>query len=124
MTKLHVHLVFRTKYRRRVMTPKVLASVLAALKISAEDLGCSLPESNDEADLVHLLVSYPTNASINEMRLHTALDAVVPDGMRGISGTLEGGGAGLFWSRSYFACSAGGASPEVLLKCIANQTNE
>ena len=60
------------------MTPKVLASVLAALKISAEDLGCSLPESNDEADLVHLLVSYPTNASINEMRLHTALDAVVP----------------------------------------------
>lgn len=58
------------------------------------------------------------------MRWHIALDAVVPDGMRGISGTLEGGGAGLFRSRSYFACSVGGASPEVLLKDIANQANE
>lgn len=52
------------------------------------------------------------------------LGCSLPDGMRGISGTLEGDGAGLFWSRSYFACSVGGASPEVLLKNIANQTNE
>ena len=42
VTKLHVHLIFTTKYRRKVMTPEVLESVLAALKITAEDLGCSL----------------------------------------------------------------------------------
>lgn len=32
VTKLHVHLIFTTKYRRKVMTPEVLESVLAALK--------------------------------------------------------------------------------------------
>ena len=50
------------------MTAEALERVPAAIRIAAGDLGCRLPESNDEADLVHLLVSYPTNASINEMR--------------------------------------------------------
>ena len=66
VTKLHVHLIFTTKYRRKVMTPEVLESVLAALKIAAEDLGCSLLEANGEADHVHLLVSYPPKVSISD----------------------------------------------------------
>ena len=46
------------------MTAEALERVPAAIRIAAGDLGCSLPESNDEADLVHLLVSY----CINEMK--------------------------------------------------------
>ena len=46
------------------MTAEALESVPAAIRIAAGDLGCSLPESNDEADLVRLLVSY----CINEMK--------------------------------------------------------
>ena len=46
------------------MTAEALESVPAAIRIAAGDLGCSLPKSNDEADLVRLLVSY----CINEMK--------------------------------------------------------
>ena len=46
------------------MTAEALESVPAAIRIAAGDLGCSLPKSNGEADLVRLLVSY----CINEMK--------------------------------------------------------
>ena len=59
---------FHDEILPKKMTAEALERVPAAIRIAAGDLGCSLPESNDEADLVHLLVSYPTNASINEMR--------------------------------------------------------
>ena len=55
---------FTTKYPPKKMTAEALESVPAAIRIAAGDLGCSLPESNDEADLVHQRVSY----RINEMR--------------------------------------------------------
>ena len=55
---------FTTKYPPKKMTAEALESVPAAIRIAAGDLGCSLPESNDEADLVHQLVSY----RITEMR--------------------------------------------------------
>ena len=67
VTQLQVHLIFTTKYRRRVMTPEVLESVLATLRIAAADLGCTLLEAEEEADHVHLLVSYPPKVSISEM---------------------------------------------------------
>ena len=66
VTKLQVHLIFTTKYRRRVMTPEVLQSVLATLGIAASDLGCTLLEADGEADHVHLLVSYPPKVRISK----------------------------------------------------------
>ena len=55
---------FHDEISPKKMTAEALESVPAAIRIAAGDLGCSLPESNDEADLVHLLVSY----CINEMK--------------------------------------------------------
>ena len=55
---------FHDEISPKKMTAEALESVPAAIRIAAGDLGCSLPESNDEADLVHLLVSY----RINEMK--------------------------------------------------------
>ena len=45
VTKLCVHLVFTTKYRRKVMTPEILDEMKATLKETAVKLGCTpLPE--------------------------------------------------------------------------------
>ena len=49
---------FHDEILPKKMTAEALERVPAAIRIAAGDLGCSLPESNDEADLVHLLVSY------------------------------------------------------------------
>ncbi len=101
------------------MTPKVLESVLVSLGITAEDLGCS----QREADHIHLLVSYPPKVSISEMvsRFKTRSSRKIREEYPGI---LEVGKTGLFWSRSYFACSVGGASQEILKKYIENQTTD
>ena len=55
---------FHDEISPKKMTAEALERVPAAIRIAAGDLGCSLPESNDEADLVRLLVSY----CINEMK--------------------------------------------------------
>lgn len=38
VTKLHVHLIVTTKYRRTVMAPEVLESVFAALRIISRSM--------------------------------------------------------------------------------------
>ena len=136
VTKLQVHLIFTTKYRRRVMTPEVLQSVLATLGIAASDLGCTLLEADGEADHVHLLVSYPPKVSISEMvnRFKTRSSRKIREEYpRGISarnireeypGILEGGRTGLFWARSYFACTVGSADREVFEKYMEKQTTD
>ena len=123
VTKLQVHLIFTTKYRRRVMTPKVLQSVLATLGIAASDLGCTLLEADGEADHVHLLVSYPPKVSISEMvnRFKTRSSRKIREEYPGI---LEGGRTGLFWARSYFACTVGSADREVFEKYMEKQTTD
>ena len=123
VTKLQVHLIFTTKYRRRVMTPEVLQSVLATLGIAASDLGCTLLEADGEADHVHLLVSYPPKVSISEMvnRFKTRSSRKIREEYPGI---LEGGRTGLFWARSYFACTVGSADREVFEKYMEKQTTD
>ena len=123
VTKLQVHLIFTTKYRRRVMTPEVLQSVLATLGIAASDLGCTLLEADGEADHVHLLVSYPPKVSISEMvnRFKTRSSRKIREEYPGI---LEGGRTGLFWARSSFACTVGSADREVFEKYMEKQTTD
>ena len=116
-------IIFTTKYRRRVMTPEVLESVLATLRIAAADLGCTLLEAEGEADHVHLLVSYPPKVSISEMvnRFKTRSSRKIREEYPGI---LEGGRTGLFWARSYFACTVGSAGREVFEKYMEKQTTD
>ncbi len=56
---LHVHLVFVTKYRRRVLdeaATEVLRSIFTKV---CEDFGAELKVCDGEDDHVHLLVEYP-----------------------------------------------------------------
>lgn len=39
-------------------------------------------------------------------------------------GILEGGRTGLFWARSYFACTVGSAGREVFEKYMEKQTSD
>ena len=123
VTKLQVHLIFTTKYRRRVMTPEVLESVLATLRTAAADLGCTLLETDGEPDHVHLLVSYPPKVSISEMvnRFKTRSSRKIREEYPGI---LDGGRTGLFWARNYFACTVSSAGREVFEKYMEKQTSD
>jgi putative transposase len=61
----HTHLVFTTKYRRRVSSGLVLASLSEVEHSAASELGVVIEEINGEADHVHLLVRHPPDLSFS-----------------------------------------------------------
>jgi len=61
---MHVHLVFVTKYRRRVFTKPILRDLREIFKNVCEDFEAILVECEGERDHVHLLVNYPPKVSI------------------------------------------------------------
>ncbi len=62
MSLLHAHLVFLTKYRRRVFTDAMLTVTGHTMRTVCAELGVELVEFNGEADHVHLVVAYPPSA--------------------------------------------------------------
>lgn len=120
VTKLCVHLVFTTKYRRKVMTPDILEEIKQSLQDTAEKIGCTPLEINGQADHVHVLLKFPTNVAISGIvnALKTVSSRLIRSKHPDI---LHGGKTGLFWSRSYFAATAGGVTLDVLKKYVESQ---
>ena len=64
---LHAHLVFVTKYRRVVFTPKILWELKDIFDSVCKDFGCRLVEFDGKDDHVHLLVNYPSKIAISSL---------------------------------------------------------
>ena len=117
---LHVHLVFVTKYRRKVFNH----DTLAALKIIFSDVcgkfEATLTEFEGEGEHVHLLVHYPPKTSLSKL----------VNALKGVSSRLLRKNfdylhryywKGVLWSPSYFAGSCGGAPISIIKQYIQNQ---
>ena len=63
VSKLVVHLVFTTKYRRKLFTGIMIEQLREAFESACVKLECELIEMDGEEDHVHLLISYPTKTS-------------------------------------------------------------
>ena len=118
---LHVHLVFVTKYRRKVFSKKILRDLEEVLKTVCIDFDAELKEFNGESDHVHLLVTYPAKISIS--KLVNSLKGVSTRMIRkkqypAVSKALWDNS---LWSPSYFAGSCGGAPLEVIQQYIEQQ---
>jgi putative transposase len=118
---LHVHLVFVTKYRRGVFTPRALEVISESMTDVCRDFGATLQEINGEDDHVHLLVDYPPTVQLAS--LVNSLKGVSSRRLRArrwpeVEEKLWGGH---LWSPSYFAASAGGVTLEVLKTYIEGQ---
>lgn len=120
VTKLVVHLVFTTKYRRRLLDGEKIAQLREAFLSACGKLECELLEMDGETDHVHLLISYPPKLAIST--LVNNLKAVSSRRLRILNPRLpRQGKSGVLWSRAYFACSAGGATIETLRAYVQNQ---
>ncbi|MES8843882.1 IS200/IS605 family transposase, partial [Cutibacterium acnes] len=112
--KMHVHLVFVTKYRRNVFTKEVLDDLKIFFEKVCLDFESELVEFDDEDDHVHLLVNYPPKVAVSN--LVNSLKGVSSRMIRkknypSIKKKLWGGA---LWSPSYFAGSCGGAPIEII----------
>lgn len=119
--KMHVHLVFVTKYRRNVFTKEVLDDLKIFFEKVCFDFESELVEFDGEDDHVHLLVNYPPKVAVSA--LVNSLKGVSSRMIRkknypSIKKKLWGGA---LWSPSYFAGSCGGAPIEIIRQYIEQQ---
>lgn len=120
VTNLVVHLVFTTQYRRKLLDGAMLRQLKEAFESASAKLECELIEMDGESDHVHLLISYPPKLPVSV--LVNNLKSVSSRRLRASNENLpRQSKTGALWSRSYFACSAGGASIETLSEYVQNQ---
>lgn len=118
---LHVHLVFVTKYRRKVFTKEILDDMRGVFESVCHDFEAELVEFDGEDNHVHLLVNYPPKVSIS--KLVNSLKGVSSRMIRkkNYSGIREKLWNGALWSPSYFAGSCGGAPITIIRQYIEQQ---
>jgi putative transposase len=119
--RIHVHLVFVTKYRRFCFTQRILEHLKYVMQSVCTGFEAELVEFNGEGDHVHLLVNYPPKVSIS--KLVNSLKGVSSRQIRSsnypeIKKKLWGS---KLWSTSYFASSCGGGSLDIIKQYIDSQ---
>jgi putative transposase len=118
---LHAHLVFVTKYRRKLFTNEMLTFTEHTIRTVCAGLGAELVEFNGESDHVHLLVAYPPTVAISVLaqRLKGRTAYTVRREYTGIC--VRARMRGHLWSPSYFAVSCGGAPLSIIKQYIDGQ---
>jgi putative transposase len=119
--RMHVHLVFVTKYRRGVFTKEILDGLQQIFLDVCKDFEAELVEFDGEDDHVHLLVVYPPKMAVSSL----------VNSLKGVSSRLirkkdyptlkQKLFGNSLWSPSYFAGSCGGAPIAILRQYIEGQ---
>lgn len=120
---MHVHLVFVTKYRKKVFTQQVLDDLREIFSSVCSDFGAILVEFEGEGDHVHLWVNYPPKIAISKFvnSLKGVSSRLIrKKGYSSIQSALWGNS---LWSPSYFAGSCGGAPLTVIRQYIDQQSS-
>jgi putative transposase len=117
---LHVHLVFVTKYRRKVFNKAMLGFLQSLFQDICHHFEANLIECEGKQDHVHLLIHYPPKVAIS--KLVNTLKGVSSRKLRTEFKDIEKNyWKGMLWSPSYFAGSCGGAPITVIRKYIEGQ---
>lgn len=120
---LTAHLVFVTKYRRKVLNNELLTSLEVILKSILEARGCQLIEFNGETDHVHILVSYKPNIAVSNLVANlksTSSKQLWLQYPELLSKTYWE--KKVLWTGAYFVSSCGGVTIEQLRKYVENQS--
>lgn len=118
--KLHAHLVFCTKYRRKVLDGDAVARLRSIFGAVCSNVEARLVEMDGEEDHVHLLVDHPPKLSVSALvnALKGASSRLLRQQRPDIARRYW---KGVLWSPSYFAVSVGGAPLEVVRRYIEQQ---
>lgn len=117
---LHAHLVFVTKYRRKVLDAKAIGILKESFAKVCVDFEAELVEMNGEHDHVHLLVVYPPKVAISALvnSLKGVSSRVLRSRYPEIASRYH---KNVLWSPSYFAASCGGAPISILRQYVEQQ---
>ena len=117
---MHVHLVFVTKYRHRVLDGDAISRLRSIFNRVCTDFEAELVQLDGENNHVHLLVKYPPKVAVSH--LVNSLKGVSSRMLRQERPDLAARyWQGVLWSPSYFAASCGGAPLNILKDYIQQQ---
>jgi len=121
---LHLHIVFVTKYRKKVITQEILDRMGEIFTKLCQTQKCSLLEFNGEGDHVHLLVDLAPDIAISKLVniLKTISSREIRREFKDQVDKFYW--KPVFWSSAYCVISAGGAPLSVLKQYIQNQDTE
>ena len=117
---IHAHLVFVTKYRKRVFTSESLDILKEVMQKVCDDFGVELAAFEGENNHVHLLVNYPPQIQLSKLvnRLKGVSSRMLRQRMPSIANRYY---KNVLWSPSYFAASCGGAPLAVIKQYVEQQ---
>ena len=118
---LHVHLVFVTKYRRKVFTAQIINELKTIFETVCLQFNAELIEFDGEEEHVHLLILYPPKLSIANLvfKLKGTSSVIIRNrNYPSVKSQLWGKA---LWSPSYFASSRGGAPISIIRQYIDRQ---
>ena len=118
---LHAHLVFVTKYRRKVFTNAMLTYCESTMREICAELNVELVEFNRETDHAHLLVSYPPTLAISTLVQRIKGRTAYAVRREYTGACVRARMRGHLWSPSNFAVSCGGAPRSMVKQYIDGQ---
>jgi putative transposase len=120
---IHLHLVWITKYRKRILTGEVGLRVRELIRQICREEDVEIMKGHVAKDHVHLLVSIPPQVTIS--RLVQKLKGRTSGKLLGEFMHLKKAFWGRHvWARGYFCCSSGNITDEVIAAYIENQNEE
>ena len=117
---LHAHLVFVTKYRKRVFTSEALDILKEVIQKVCDDFDVELAAFEGEDNHVHLLINYPPQIQLSKLvnSLKGVSSRMLRKQMPSIANRYY---KDVLWSPSYFAASCGGAPLSVIKQYVEQQ---
>lgn len=117
---IHAHLVFVTKYRKRVFTSESLDILKEVMQKVCDDFGVELAAFEGENNHVHLLVNYPPQIQLSKLlnSLKGVSSRMLRQHMPSIANRYY---KNVLWSPSYFAASCGGTPLSVIKQYVEQQ---
>jgi putative transposase len=118
---LTAHLVFVTKYRRKVINSAILSRLNEIFKDTLKKWDSQLVELNGEPDHVHLLISYPPQTQLSKLiaNLKTVSSRLIRKEFSTQVNKFYY--QPVFWTGAYFVASCGGVTVEQLKRYVENQ---
>ncbi len=121
--EIHLHLVWTTKYRKRIMAGEVGLRVRELIREVSRQHEVTILRGHVSSDHVHLLVSIPPQVTIS--RLVQWLKGRSSHHLLAEFAHLRKAFWGRHvWARGYFCCSSGNVTDEVIKKYIEEQGEE
>jgi putative transposase len=120
---IHVHLVWITKYRKRVLAGEVGTRVREVIRQICREEDVEILKGHVSKDHVHLLLSIPPQVTISRLvqKLKGRTSGKLMSEFLHLKKAFWGRH---IWARGYFCCSSGNITDEVIAAYIENQNEE